>query len=72
MTMLDRIMPQNLSSADRTIRVMLGLALLSLVIIGPQTAWGYLGLILVVTGLIGRCPLYALFGISTLHRPLMH
>ena len=71
--MLDTILPRNLSTADRVIRVLLGLALLSLVIVGPQTAWGYLGLVLVPTGLIGRCPLYALFGISTLHRrPLAH
>ena len=71
--MLDTILPRNLSTADRVIRVLLGLALLSLVIVGPQTAWGYLGLVLVLTGLIGRCPLYALFRISTLHhRPLAH
>lgn len=71
--MLDTILPRNLSTADRAIRVLLGLALLSLVVVGPQTAWGYLGLVLVLTGLIGHCPLYALFGISTLHhRPLAH
>ena len=70
--MLDNILPRNLSAADRAIRVLLGLALVSLVVIGPHTAWGYLGLVLVVTGLIGRCPLYALLGVSTLHRPLEH
>ena len=67
--MLDRLFPHNLSGADRVVRVLLGLALLSLVVIGPTTAWGYLGLVLVVTGLLGRCPLYAALGISTLHRP---
>jgi len=70
--MLDNMLPRNLSAADRIIRVLLGVALLSLVVIGPQTAWGYLGLVLVVTGLVGRCPLYALLGISTLHERVAH
>jgi len=70
MAMLDKILPRNLSVADRIIRILLGLAILSLVVIGPQTAWGYLGLVLVATGLIGRCALYGLFGISTLRDPV--
>lgn len=68
--MLNNILPRNLSAADRTIRVLLGLALLTLVVIGPRSAWGYLGLIPLGTGLLGRCPLYALLRISTQHRPL--
>lgn len=70
--MLDNLLPRNLSAADRAIRVMLGLTLLSLAVIGPRTAWGYLGLVPLMTGMIGRCPLYAVLGISTLHRPLPH
>jgi hypothetical protein len=70
--MLDNILPRNLSIADRTIRVLAGLAVLSLVFVGPETAWGYLGLVPLVTGLVGRCPLYTVLGVSTLHRPQRH
>jgi hypothetical protein len=50
---------------DRASRVIVGLALLSLAFVGPRTAWGYLGLVPLLTGLIGWCPLYSLLGIST-------
>ena len=56
---------RNESTADRVIRVVLGLAILSLTFIGPQTMWGLLGLILVVTGAVGSCPIYRMLGIST-------
>ena len=51
--------------ADRLIRVVVGLVLLSLVFVGPQTPWGWLGLIPLVTGLVGFCPLYRLIGVNT-------
>lgn len=50
---------------DRAIRVVLGVALLSLVFVGPKTPWGWIGLVPLVTGLAGTCPLYRLLGIST-------
>ncbi len=62
---MSAIFPRNEHSVDRVIRVVLGLGLLSLVWIGPQTAWGWVGLVPLVTGLVGSCPLYRLFGIST-------
>ena len=51
--------------ADRLIRVALGLVLLSLAFVGPQTPWGYIGLIPLLTGIVGFCPLYRLLGINT-------
>lgn len=51
--------------ADRIARVLVGLALLSLVFMGPKTAWGWIGLVPLLTGVVGLCPLYALLGIST-------
>ncbi|MDP2269958.1 MAG: DUF2892 domain-containing protein [Archangium sp.] len=39
--------------------------MLSLTVVGPQTLWGLLGLILVVTGAAGSCPIYRMLGIST-------
>jgi hypothetical protein len=62
---MSSIFPRNEHAVDRVIRVVAGLALLSLVWIGPQTAWGWVGLVPLVTGLVGSCPLYRLFGIST-------
>ena len=50
---------------ERTLRVLIGLGLVSLVFVGPKTPWGYLGLLPVVTGLSGMCPLYSIFGFST-------
>jgi hypothetical protein len=45
------------------------LALLSLAFTGPQTPLGYIGIVPLATGLIGFCPLYKLFGLSTCPMP---
>ena len=58
-------MATNEGTLDRVIRVIVGLAILSLAFIGPQTPWAYFGLIPLLTGLVGFCPAYALFGIRT-------
>lgn len=50
---------------DRTSRIIVGIGLLSLVAIGPQTWWGFLGLIPLITGIVGYCPLYRIVGKST-------
>ncbi|MEM6734337.1 MAG: DUF2892 domain-containing protein [Myxococcota bacterium] len=63
--MLDALVPKNEHLVDRTIRVILGAALIALVFTGPQTPWGWVGLIPLVTGLVGRCPLYRLLGLRT-------
>jgi hypothetical protein len=63
--MFDKLFPTNLSAADRLTRVALGGVVLSLAFFGPKTAWGYLGLVPVVTALAGSCPLYTLFGFSS-------
>ena len=55
----------NESSLDRSARVLLGIVLLSLVFVGPQSPVGYIGLVPLLTGIVGFCPLYKLFGIST-------
>ena len=63
--MLQKIIPRNESSVDRAIRVAAGLGLLSLTIVGPQTLLGLFGILPLITGLVGSCPLYRLLGIST-------
>lgn len=60
---------RNVGSVDRVIRLILGLGLISLVFVGPQTPWGWLGVILLVTALVGWCPLYKLMGIRTCALP---
>lgn len=59
------LLPSNEHPIERVIRVLIGLAVLSLVFIGPKTMWGLLGLVPLLTGAIGSCPIYTLFGIST-------
>ncbi len=59
----------NEGTADRVIRVALGVALLSLTVVGPHTPWGLVGLVPLATGLFGFCPLYRLVGISTCKVP---
>lgn len=58
-------MSTNESSIDRALRFVLGVVVLSLVVIGPKTMWGLVGLVPLLTGIVGFCPLYRLLGIST-------
>ncbi len=55
----------NVGGIDRLLRAVVGLALISLVFVGPQTAWGWIGLLPLATAIFGWCPPYALLGIST-------
>jgi len=63
--MIEKLFPNNEHVVDRVLRVILGLAVLSLAFIGPQTPWGYLGLILVATGAVGSCPIYTILSLRT-------
>jgi len=60
-------MKSNVGEADRGIRIVAGLLLLSLVILvdGNARWWGLLGLLPLMTGLVGWCALYTPFGIDT-------
>lgn len=58
-------MPRNEGTLDRALRIILGLILLSLVFVGPQTAWGWIGIVPLATGLLGFCPLYKIVGLNT-------
>lgn len=66
------LLPANEHPIERALRVVLGLAVLSLVFVGPKTPWAWLGLIPLATGLLGSCPLYTLFGISTCSTKQQH
>lgn len=60
-------MKQNVGSIDRFARVVIGLLLLSLILVleGNARWWGLVGLVPLVTGLAGSCPLYSILGLST-------
>jgi hypothetical protein len=55
----------NEGTLDRTLRVVIGLVLLSLVFVGPKTALGWIGVVPIFTGIVGFCPLYRVLGINT-------
>ena len=55
----------NEGTIDRAVRIVAGLAILSLAFVGPQSPLGYIGLVPLVTGVIGFCPAYKLLGLST-------
>ena len=63
--MLKTLFPRNQATIERAVRVALGLGLLALVFVGPKTMWGLIGLVPLLTGLAGSCPIYKLLGIST-------
>ena len=58
-------MTVNEGTLDRGIRVVVGIALIAIAFWGPRTPWGFVGVVPLVTGLIGFCPLYRLVGLST-------
>ncbi len=62
---MGKLFPNNEATFDRVLRVVLGLGLLSLTVVGPHTLWGLVGLVPLATGAIGSCPLYTLMGVGT-------
>ena len=60
-------MKTNVGGADRVVRIVAGLGLLSLAFVleGGTRWWALLGLVPLATGLVGWCPLYPLVGLDT-------
>ena len=56
---------KNVGNLDRAFRIILGIGLISVVFVGPQTLWGWVGVIPLLTAFVGSCPLYSLLGINT-------
>ncbi len=63
--MMATLLPRNEHVVDRALRVLLGLGLLSLTVVGPQSWLGLVGLVPLVTGLVGSCPIYTVLGLRT-------
>lgn len=58
-------MIRNLGTYDRALRMLIGAAILSLVLVGPKSPWALLGAIPFATGLFGSCPIYLPFGFDS-------
>lgn len=55
----------NEGTIDRVIRIIVGAALLALTVVGPKTLWGLVGVVPLITGIAGTCPLYSILGLNT-------
>ena len=58
-------MKTNEGTIDRILRVIAGLALIALTLTGTLGVWGWIGVVPLLTGIIGICPAYSIFGLST-------
>jgi hypothetical protein len=58
-------MKVNEGTIDRALRVIAGLVLIGLAASGTVGVWGWIGVVPLLTGLVGFCPAYAIFGMST-------
>lgn len=58
-------MTKNVGGIDRTLRILIGLALIAGAATNTIGMWGYLGVVPLLTGLIGWCPPYAILGFNT-------
>jgi DUF2892 family protein len=55
----------NEGPVDRVIRTLVGLGITSLFFVGPHSPWALLGIIPLVTGVVGFCPFYRLLHLTT-------
>ncbi len=58
-------MSRNEGTIDRALRVIVGLVLIVMAVRGMYTPWTWIGVVPLLTGLVGICPLYSLLGVST-------
>lgn len=58
-------MTKNVGSIDKIIRIVAGLVLIALAILGIATPWTWIGIVPLATGLMGWCPAYTLIGANT-------
>lgn len=58
-------MSKNVGGIDRVLRIVVGLVLIGLAVTGTVGWWGYIGVVPLLTGVIGWCPAYLPLGIKT-------
>lgn len=61
---------RNVGLTDRVVRIVLGAMLIAMVFVGPKIIWGWIGILPLVTGIVGMCPLYSMLKMDT--RPPKH
>jgi hypothetical protein len=58
-------MKVNVGMVDKVVRIIAGLVLIGLTLTGTIGVWGWIGVIPLVTGVMGWCPLYSIIGVNT-------
>jgi hypothetical protein len=58
-------MKANVGGIDKILRIVAGLALIALAIAGIGSPWTWIGVVPLLTGVVGFCPFYPLLGLST-------
>ena len=56
---------KNMGGVDRGLRIAIGVLLIISAAVGALGAWAYVGIVPIVTGLMGNCPAYSIVGIKT-------
>ena len=59
-------MGRNVGWHDRVVRIVIGTVMVEATITGLLDPWGYIGLVLLFSGILGRCPLYRILGVDSL------
>ena len=55
----------NVGGIDRVLRIAAGLVLIGLTLMGTIGPWGWIGVVLLATGVLSTCPLYSIIGLNT-------
>ena len=58
-------MKTNVGGIDKILRIVVGIALIAMAALGVVGAWGWIGVVPLLTGLLGTCPAYSLLGVNT-------
>ena len=58
-------MKTNVGGIDKILRIVVGIALIAMAALGVVGAWGWIGVVPLLTGLLGTCPAYSLLGMHT-------
>jgi len=58
-------MNANVGGIDKILRIVAGLVLIALAILGIGAPWTWIGVVPLATGLMGWCPAYSIFGVNT-------
>lgn len=62
---MNRLLTPNVHRFERIVRIALGAGLAGAALTGVVGAWGYIGVVPLLTGFAGSCPIYTALGIST-------